>query len=206
MRTAIVLAGGRAERAGGKEKYFFRYRGRTFIERMIETLSAVVDEIIVVARDEEQCRRFSPIEGIRCVGDIRKGIGPIGGLHAGVRHARGETLFVTACDMPFVKAEVIRYLFDLIEGYDAVVPCWDGDRLEPLHAVYRREALAEYLEDEREILSLRSMILSLNARFVHMDEIKRIDPKLSSFVNINRLEDLELIENLGDTCSGQKKP
>lgn len=193
MKSAIVLVGGRAERTGGMEKYFFRYKGQTFIEIMIQTLASALDEVVLVARDEEQCRRFSHIKGISCVSDIRRGIGPIGGLHAGIQNIRGETVFVSACDMPLIKKKVILYLFSLIEGYDAVVPCWDRDRLEPLHAVYRRDALARYLEHGDGSPSLRGMVRSLKTRFVPMNEIRMVDPELTSFININRLEELEAI-------------
>ncbi|MDH7594204.1 MAG: molybdenum cofactor guanylyltransferase [Methanomicrobiales archaeon] len=193
MRSAIVLVGGLAERAGGMEKYFFRYRGRTFIDTMIYTLSGILDDIVLVARDKEQCRRFSHIKGVRCVADIRRGIGPIGGLHAGVQYIRGDTVFVSACDMPLIKKEVILHLFSLIESYDAVVPCWDKDRLEPLHAVYRRDALMRYLDQGGEPLSLRGMVQTLNTRFVGVNEIRTVDPELTSFININRLEELEAI-------------
>ena len=37
MRSAIVLVGGAARRAGGREKYFFTFPGKTFIERLIDT-------------------------------------------------------------------------------------------------------------------------------------------------------------------------
>ena len=84
MRSGIVLVGGEARRAGGMEKYFFEICGRTFIDRLLETLRGAVDEIIIVARDEEQCRRFDPYPYVRCIPDMRRGIGPIGGLHAEV--------------------------------------------------------------------------------------------------------------------------
>jgi molybdopterin-guanine dinucleotide biosynthesis protein A len=189
LKTAIILVGGEARRAGGKEKYFFSYRGQTFIARLIDTLSGVVDEIIVVARDAEQCSRFAEIDGIRVVQDIRRGIGPIGGLHAGIRYAHGEELFVVACDMPCVHAGVINLLFSLIDEFDAVIPTWNHDMLEPLHAVYRRSAVMAYIESH-ESLSLRDMIRSLNARYVNVHELQRIDPHLRTFTNINKIEDL----------------
>ena len=58
MRSAVVLAGGEARRANGQEKYFFTYEGKTFIERLVDSLSGVVDEIVIVARDPVQCTRF----------------------------------------------------------------------------------------------------------------------------------------------------
>jgi molybdopterin-guanine dinucleotide biosynthesis protein A len=192
VRSAIVLVGGEARRANGQEKYFFLYQGRTFIERLVDSLEEVVDEIILVAKNPEQCRRFHRIRGIQCITDIRGGIGPIGGLHAGSLAARGEFIFVSACDMPCINPVVIAHLFDCIDNYDAVIPRWNPEMLEPLHAVYRRTALLAYLESH-DSLSLRAMVRSLSARYIPVDTLKSIDPSLKTFTNINKLEDLERI-------------
>ncbi len=192
MRSAIVLVGGEARRANGKEKYFFIYQGRTFIERLVDTLREVVEEIILVARDPEQCRRFHRIENVRCITDIRQGIGPIGGLHAGTLAARGDLIFVSACDMPCIEAGVVSYLFTSIGDHDAAIPCWNKDMIEPLHAVYRRDVLLDYLRDH-ESFSLRPMIRTINTRYVPVRELEPFDPELRTFTNINKLEDLERI-------------
>jgi molybdopterin-guanine dinucleotide biosynthesis protein A len=196
VKSAVVLVGGEARRAKGQEKYFFTYHGRTFIERLVDSLRQIVDEIILVARDPEQCRRFSSIGGIRCITDIRTGIGPIGGLHAGSLAARGDLIFVSACDMPCIDHTVIAYLFDQIDNYDAVIPCWNPEMFEPLHAVYRKTALVNYLESHKS-LSLREMVLNLSARYIPVDELRSIDPGLRTFTNINKLEDLERINSSG---------
>jgi molybdopterin-guanine dinucleotide biosynthesis protein A len=196
VRSAIVLVGGEARRANGQEKYFFTYQGRTFIERLVDSLKEVVDEIILVARNPEQCRRFEGVEGVRCITDIRSGLGPIGGLHAGSVAAQGDLIFVSACDMPCINPAVISYLFERIDGYDAAIPVWNPDMLEPLHAVYRKTALVTYLESH-DSLSLRAMIMNLSARYVPVDEIKKIDPDLRTFTNINKLEDLEHMNTAG---------
>jgi len=193
MRSAVILVGGSARRAGGREKYFFTFRGKTFIDRLIDTLRGVADEIVVVARDPGQCERFNHLGEIRCIPDIRRDLGPIGGLHAGALAVRGEYLFVAACDMPCIHPGVVRLLFDAAVGYDAAIPCWNADMLEPLHAVYRRGALLDYLE-EHESLSLRPMVRSLNTRYVRVEKIREIDPGLLTFTNINNLKDLELID------------
>jgi molybdopterin-guanine dinucleotide biosynthesis protein A len=190
VRSAVVLVGGEARRANGQEKYFFTYQGRTFIERLVDSLKEVVDEIILVARNPEQCRRFERFEGIRCITDIRTGLGPIGGLHAGSVAAHGDLVFVSACDMPCINPEVISYLFEHIDDYDVAIPVWNPDMLEPLHAVYRKTALVTYLESH-DSLSLRAMIMNLSARYIPIDEIKKIDPDLLTFTNINKIEDLD---------------
>jgi molybdopterin-guanine dinucleotide biosynthesis protein A len=189
VKSAIVLVGGEARRANGQEKYFFTYRGRTFIERLVDSLKTVVDEIILVARDPDQCRRFHEIDGVRCITDIRKGLGPVGGLHAGVLAAQGDLVFVSACDMPCINPLVVARLFDEIKEYDAVIPRWNPDMLEPLHAVYRRTSLLTYLESH-DSLSLRFMVKSLHSRFIPMEEIRLLDPELATFTNINKIEDL----------------
>jgi molybdopterin-guanine dinucleotide biosynthesis protein A len=188
-RSAIVLVGGEARRANGMEKYFFFFQGKTFIERLVDSLSEVTDEIVLVAKDEEQCLRFREMENVRCVADVRRGIGPIGGIHAGVHEAKGDLLFICACDMPCIEPGVIRRLFDEIDDYDAVIPEWDGERFEPLHAVYRRSALVAYLDDHTS-LSLRDMIKSLNSRYLSVDQLRKMDPDLQTFTNINKIEDL----------------
>ena len=200
MRSAVVLVGGEARRAKGKEKYFFIYQGKTFIERLVDTLSGVVDEIILVARDPEQCHRFDHVKGVRCITDIRQGIGPIGGLHAGAVAAKGDQIFVSACDMPCIDAGVISYLFTVLGDYDAAIPSWNQDMLEPLHAVYRRDVLLEYLKTHASY-SLRPMIRSINTRYVPVSELRAFDPELRSFTNINKLEDLERINGRHTPCT-----
>jgi molybdenum cofactor guanylyltransferase len=191
-RSAVILVGGEAKRVNGREKYFFVYEGRTFIERLVSTIGPVVDEIILVAKESRQCERFCHMDGVRCITDIREGTGPIGGLHAGALAATGETLFVSGCDMPCINAGVVRYLFDAIGDRDAVIPSWNDNMNEPLHAVYRKSVLLEYFKDH-ESSSLHSMIRSINPRYIPIGEFRKIDPTLRTFTNINKLEDLERI-------------
>jgi molybdopterin-guanine dinucleotide biosynthesis protein A len=200
LRSAIILVGGEARRANGQEKYFFLYQGKTFIERLVESLRHVTDEIIIVAKNPEQCTRFNAFHNVRCIADIRQGIGPIGGLHAGASAAKGDFLFVSACDMPCIETAIVSYLFDAIGTADAAIPCWNNDMLEPLHAVYRRDVLLRYLESH-ESYSLRPMIRSLNTRYVPVEELRRFDPKLRTFTNINKLEELDRIN-----AAGAEKP
>jgi molybdopterin-guanine dinucleotide biosynthesis protein A len=192
MKSAIILVGGEARRANGQEKYFFQYQGKTFIERLVDSLREVTDEIIIVARDKEQCKRFNALKDVRCIEDIRQGIGPIGGLHAGASAAQGNLLFVSACDMPCIERAVVSYLFDAIGDADAAIPSWNTDMLEPLHAVYRRHVLLRYLESH-ESNSLRPMIRSFNTKYVPVEDLRRLDPRLRTFTNINKLEELDRI-------------
>jgi molybdopterin-guanine dinucleotide biosynthesis protein A len=197
MRSAVILVGGEARRANGEEKYFFTYGGRTFIERLISSLNSVTDEIIIVARDPAQCTRFSHIDGVQCITDIRKGIGPIGGLHAGAKAARGELVFVAACDMPCVNQDVVSYLFDVIGDYDAVIPCWNREMYEPLHAVYRRPALISFFNNHK-ARSLRAMVGNMKTKYVSVEDLRKYDRSLETFTNINRLDEQKKFDNCKD--------
>ncbi|HNX16931.1 MAG TPA: molybdenum cofactor guanylyltransferase [Methanoregula sp.] len=205
MRSAIILAGGEARRANGQEKYFFTYEGKTFIERLVGSLSGIVDEIVIVARDPAQCTRFREVGNVTCTSDIRQGLGPIGGLHAGSLVAKGDLVFVSACDMPCVETSVVSYLFDAVGEYDAAIPQWNERMLEPLHAVYRRTALLSYLESHTS-LSLRAMIQSINSRYIPVEELRAFDPDLRTFMNINKLEELEHINGTSSEKPGQPVP
>ncbi|WP_062398588.1 molybdenum cofactor guanylyltransferase [Methanogenium cariaci] len=190
MRSGIILAGGEARRAGGKEKYFFNHCGETFISRLISTLNEIVDEVIIVARDNDQCRRFSGFTGVRVVPDRRQGRGPVGGIHAGVCEAEGDLLFAVACDMPCVSGSVIEYLFHVTEGFDAAIPRWENGMTEPpLHAVYRRQALVERFEGADEARSMRDLMGGLSVNYVDCNLLRRYDPDLLTFTNINNEED-----------------
>jgi molybdenum cofactor guanylyltransferase len=195
LRSGIILVGGQARRVQGREKYFFLHEGKTFLSRLLDTLVPVVDEVILVARDPDQCMRFKDYPDVICVTDIRAGIGPIGGIHAGVLAASGEEIFISGCDMPFVNRDIVDRLFSEINNYDAVIPAWDEEKFEPLHAVYKKKALLQYLESH-ESLSLRAMIGNLHAYYINVEEFRGIDPDLRTFINVNKLEDLTMINNL----------
>jgi molybdopterin-guanine dinucleotide biosynthesis protein A len=196
LKSGIILVGGQARRAGGREKYLFCYKGKTFLERLISTLQGSVDEIIIVAKDEYHCKKFMNIPGVRVVYDIRRGKGPVGGLHAGVQASHGETVFAVACDMPFVNKDVVNRLFEMAENYDAVIPCWNERMFEPLHAVYKKKALENYMKSHKS-LSLREMIKSMKSCYINVEILRDIDPDLRTFTNINHLEELEKL-NTGE--------
>lgn len=73
-----------------------------------------------------------------------------------------------------------------------MIPRWNEDMIEPLHAVYRRSALEDYLKDHSS-LSIRSLIQNINAIFIDTDSFRDVDPELETFMNINSIEDLERI-------------
>jgi molybdenum cofactor guanylyltransferase len=190
MRTAIVLAGGKGSRLNYAEKALLKLRGKPILNHIVETLSGCVDEIVVVARDEEQQKKLH-LAGVRIVRDEVQGFGPVAGICSGLKASNFEYSFVAACDMPFIKADVIDLLFQKAVGYDVAIPY----PLEPLHAVYRRETTISAAEAaiRRRKGAIMYVVDQLQANYVPKEEIRAIDPELCTFVNINDFEDIELL-------------
>jgi len=192
--TALILVGGQAKRLCGEEKYFLTLNNDRFLDRQIRVLSGLCDEILLITRDVNHCSRFKDIQGVHCIPDVRSNTGPAGGLHAGAMNATNSILIVIACDMPCIKKEVFLYLLSHIKSYEAVIPVQNTGIYEMLHAVYQREALSQALSDPG-IIKLSEIAGLLKTRFVSVDEIQHIDPYLTSFININKPEDLKKIQD-----------
>ncbi|HIH87544.1 MAG TPA: molybdenum cofactor guanylyltransferase [Methanosarcinales archaeon] len=193
--SAIILAGGRGKRLGYKEKALMPINGKPIIEYTIEVLEGVVDEIIVSVRDDRQKQLLKEYTtGHIVVVDKYVDTGPLAGILEGLGAAVGEYVFVVACDMPFLNAGVVGFLFKCAKGHDGALPVRSDGIYEPLHAVYRTGPMLAGTEKaiehgERFILApifdLEDMV------HVEMDKIRELDPKLKTFLNVNTLEDIE---------------
>jgi molybdopterin-guanine dinucleotide biosynthesis protein A len=195
IRSSLILAGGRARRFENKEKALIPFRGKTVIEHTIDVLEELSDEIIVSIRDDNQKHVLTDFVGNRTmVVDRYCDVGPLAGMLEGFKAAKGEYVFVTACDMPYPDAGVIRLLFECARGHDAAVPKWEDGRMEPLCAVYRTAPMVREIEKavkngDRFILA--PVFKLKDVMYVDMEKIRRIDPELRMFVNINTMEDME---------------
>lgn len=199
-RSAMILAGGEAKRVNGREKYFFFYKGCSFISRLVQTFRGITDEILIVAKSPEQAEHFAGLP-VRCTWDKKPGLGPIGGISSGIGEVSGDFVFIAACDMPTIHRSIVTYLFDHIGAYDAIIPEWENADIEPLHAVYRVSAVREYVAGHAS-LSLRDMVASLNTLRVSPEEFRGVDPSLETFQNINTLDELQA---LGPDAEYQEK-
>lgn len=196
MRSGIILAGGRSTRFGGGEKSLRAVDGKPMICRVREALLPLVDEVVVSVRDERQRDLVFPFlsGGDHTFAyDRLQDIGPLAGVLESLKAARGEYVVIVACDMPFVNPKAIDFLFAKARGHDAAVPLGPRDFLEPLHAVYRREAMIRAVEaslraGERRIASPLKHLKDVV--YVPFEEIRAVDPELKTFLNINRAEDI----------------
>ena len=197
MRTGIILCGGRSRRFG-KDKALLTIGETPMIRRMAGRISQVVGEIIIAARDSAQCESLAAVsaipDGAEVVYDPVKGYGPVAGILAGLSASKSEYSICLACDLPYVNIEVIDALFGCAEANnsDAAIPKHPDGTLEPLHAVYGR-SMADACRDavDRKEHTIRGAISLLGGVvFVPTESLRRFDPDLRTFLNVNYPEDL----------------
>ena len=190
MKSAAILAGGRATRFGGRDKSALIVDGRTILDRQLAALTPLTDDVMIVGGGVA-----APLPH-RHVADAVPGCGPLGGLHAALTAARGDTLFLAACDMPYLTTAFVEYLFSLADGVDAVVP--QSERgYHPLCAVYTRaclDAAAARLAAGR--LRMRELVDNVRTRTVRIDDIRRFGDPDRLLANVNTPADFAGLEAL----------
>ena len=184
--TGIVLAGGASQRMG-RDKAFLELDGRPLVAHVIERIAQVCEDVIVVARNAEP---FAGL-GARSVEDRFRGVGVLGGLHAGLETAANELALVVACDMPFLDPKLLVAFARWAEGFDVAV-LRQGEQVEPLHGAYRRTCLPAI---ETAIRAGRRRIVSffplVRVHYVAQEDVTPLDAEMHSFRNINTPEEWE---------------
>jgi FdhD protein len=178
--TGVILAGGESRRMGS-DKSLLPLDGGRFIDHAYRTLAALFDEVLIVTNSPDL------YAGLPCrkVPDLYPLKGSLAGIHSGLSHARTDKIFVVACDMPFLSAEVIRRLCAGGEAADVIIPRSERG-VEPLHALYDTRCLpaVEELLDAGEKKIVR-FFPRVRVCEVPTAAFTDCDPEGRSFRNIN---------------------
>jgi len=184
---AAILAGGLSRRMGrNKALLSLEEGGPTIIEGVVARLAAAgLHHPIVVTNSPEEYNFL----GLECVSDDILGAGALGGLLTALSHSEHERVLVVECDMPELNVELLRYMLAQQGDHDAIVPEWnDGgrSRVEPLHAVYSTRCV-EVIRKQIEVgrLKMSNFLDEIKVRYLTEGEMRRYDPELRSFANVN---------------------
>ena len=134
--SGVIQAGGRSTRMGGEPKALLELGGKRIIERVVNAVASVLDDLLVVTNTPE---RYAFL-GLPMVPDAYPDGGALGGIYTGLRAAGGDAAFTVACDMPFVHPAIVRMVVERAADGDVVIPR-TGAQLETLHAVYGKACL-----------------------------------------------------------------
>lgn len=186
--TGIILAGGRSRRMGF-DKQEIKIDGKLIVDYQAERLAKHFSQIIVVTRTPDLYRG----RGYTLCQDYYEALGPLAGIHAGLKHTESEAAFVIACDMPNINDGYISFIVEKFQKSDALglVTTHDGF-FEPLAGLYSRDLipiLERKLEDKD--LKIQKLIEENDFIKISKDQVQKFDPDLKIFQNLNYQEDLK---------------
>jgi len=194
---AILLSGGDGARLGGAEKAFLDLGGETLLARKLTVLRELFENVIIATNAPERYRGA----GALVVADDEEGKGPLMGIYCGLRASGAAHCFVTASDTPFLLPAVAEHLAAHAEGFDAVVPVWQG-RAEPLCAVYSSRCIPA-IAARGGAGRVRSFFDDVRVHYAGQEELERLDPEGLSFFNINTPADYESAKELARAQGGR---
>jgi len=187
MLTVVIQAGGMSARMG-EDKALKPFLGRPLIQRVIDRLTPIADELIVTTNRPAEYEFLK----LRLVSDLKPGRGALGGLYTAIASATSPLVAVVACDMPFASTIFFEGALRLMveEEADVVIAKTD-EGYEPLHALYRRETCLPAIEsaidaDQWKVISWFSQV---KVRTLTTDEVKAFDPSGLCFWNLNTPEE-----------------
>lgn len=184
----------------GKDKALLPFLGRPLIQWIIERVSILSGEILVVTNQPENYH----FPGIRLVQDIFPGRGSLGGLYTALQASRADIdslVGVVACDMPFVDTKLLEAeIKKLINGpFDAVIPLSEHGS-ESFHAIYHRSSCLPAIEKSLQAGKWRVNSWFPEVHIYHMPSEETIiyDPNRLAFMNINTPAELALAEKFAE--------
>ena len=192
------MAGGKNSRFSGKNKALVSIGGKRILDRIYEVFTILFDKIILVTND--------PLQYMEWDFDIVTDIFPIRssltGIHTGLFYITTPYAFFVACDIPFIKKELIEILLENVEpGIDIVIP-ETSKGLEPLCSVYSKRCLKPIEEQlEKKSLKIQRMFQKVRVKKISEHILRTIDPDLVSFSNINTPDDLAMAKQAATKVS-----
>ena len=185
--SGVVLAGGANKRFNGSTKAKIVIDGKTIISRIIDTLTDIFDEIIIVTNTPEEYEEFKKHKIITDVFDKK---GPLGGIHAALKASSKEAIFVFAGDMPFLNKGLIIKQIEYYRNhkYDILIPMIN-ENIEPLHGIYDLSVtgtLEEYLKADQN-KAVREFFKLVKVGYIQLEDSEETR---KAFTNINSPSDI----------------
>lgn len=191
FKTAVILAGGKSTRMGF-DKQFLEINERRLMKNLIFELGKEFQDIIIVTNKPEEyknspCRIFS---------DEIKEIGPLSGIHVGLKNSRSQYTYFIACDMPNINMDYIWHMKNEIikSKAEACVSKKEGN-IEPFNSFYSIDILDKVEElIKNNIRSMLALINSIKILVIDENTLKKYNKLFDMFVNLNTREDLQMFE------------
>lgn len=184
--TGVIQAGGKSTRMGGEPKALMELAGRRIIERIVDVLGSVLADLLIVTNTPD----LYAFLGLPMVPDVFPDHGSLGGIYTGLKATKGEAAFTVACDMPFLKPEVVRLVVSRAGEADVVIPKV-GDQYETLHALYAKACLP-HMEAVLQAKRFRVVGFFPQVKVLEIPEaeVARLADPAICFMNVNTPDEL----------------
>lgn len=137
--SILILAGGRGQRMGGRDKGLELWRGEPLVAHVHKVVRPLTDDLIISCnRNQTAYRAFAD----QLAGDAEPGFpGPLAGVIAGLALARHPWVLMLACDAPRVDALLLDDLLLLAVTHDSAAMVQQGAYWQPMFSVLPRHLL-----------------------------------------------------------------
>lgn len=183
--SALILAGGRSTRMG-YDKKLLTLNGAKVMDSLIARLGSLFKEVLVSSNDPVVYKNVTTLHD-----DI--GAGPLAGIYQGLKFCQSDYLYITACDMPFISADYIQYIREIVSvrQLDACVARRKDGFYEPFNSFFSKRCI-EPMYDAllHHEYKIRILLDRLNLYVVDTSIVEQYN-KEDMFFNINNTEDLE---------------
>jgi molybdopterin-guanine dinucleotide biosynthesis protein A len=197
LDAALVFNAGGGSRRMGRNKALLPVPpgNLPLLAYLVKKLAPLMPEQTLVVYNEPDLPKSSGLANeVIFVADKWGSNGPLGGILTALEQCRGWIL-VLACDLPFVSIDVIQLLWSVAEqqgeNCDVVLPRVEG-RVQPMYALYHVRCYP-YLEEALEagVRRVQDAINQVRVCIVDETELRRVDPELLSFTNVNTPQEWE---------------
>jgi molybdopterin-guanine dinucleotide biosynthesis protein A len=193
--TGIILCGGKSSRMQ-TNKALLKLGNKTIVEIILDEIRKVFDEVIISANE---CDDFSFLK-IPIVKDSYVYRGPLAGIYSALHFSGTKKNFITTCDLPFIKSEMIEHLINIDSEKDIIIPTINS-KPERLFGVYKKSVLNiidEIFTASEKDKTINGSVFDLhqNAK-VESVEISNLNIYNESlFMNMNTPEDYEKVKSI----------
>lgn len=183
--SILILAGGRGQRMGGRDKGLLAWHGEPLVAHVQRVARPLTDDLLISCnRNLEAYRAFADQLVVDAEADFP---GPLAGVVAGVSAARHPWVVVLACDAPRIDRELIESLLHLAMAGDSAAMVRQGAYWQPMFSVLPRTLLP--VLEQAWASGERSLQRALLREPVQALDCADDDPRLSNFNSPERLSD-----------------
>lgn len=180
----VILCGGQSRRMG-MDKNELVFQEKTFLEQVYQQVQQVCGPVVLVGNLRREHHEIP--DHVHVLPDEQTEMGPLEGIRVGLRWLSDqvEVAFVTGCDTPLLRPELIKYLFTQLGNFDVVVPV-HGKSVYGTTAIYRTtlyQSIGQRIAENLPRVS--DLAMDFNSNQISLETLKDIDPNLNSFVNVN---------------------